>query len=87
MKEDNHDSDEFIINVMIRISSRMPPEFLQSQYHNLQTLAGEKQELSLLLSKHCRNTQRKHQLQKMLPLLIILLTVTLCVAMYFYGKQ
>jgi len=75
-----------IIQELLRASKQMEIQYLREIDERLVTLAAKDTALQMAITTFMESRMRKARQERLQPYFIILITVLLCVLMYFYGR-
>jgi len=80
-------ANETIINGIIKASQKLEVKYLYEIEQRLKIIAAGNNLMLQAIDEHMENRIRKARNEKLLPYLILLITLALCVFMYLYGNK
>ena len=86
LQHDDATTNAAIIQALLRASKQLEIQFLREIDQRLVTLAAKDTALQLAITTFMESRMHKARQERLQPYFIILITVLLCVLMYFYGR-
>ena len=86
LQHDDATTNTAIIQELLRASKQLEIQYLREIDERLVTLAAKDTTLQQAITTFMESRMRKARQERLQPYFIILITVLLCVLMYFYGK-
>jgi hypothetical protein len=86
LQHDDATTNTAIIQELLRASKQLEIQYLREIDERLVTLAAKNTALQMAITTFMESRMRKARQERLQPYFIILITVLLCVLMYFYGK-
>jgi len=85
LKEADKSANETIIKYILKASHKLEVKYLEDIEERLIILANKDAAMLEAIDDHMEERIRKARLEKMLPYIVILLTIALCLFMYMYA--
>ncbi len=86
LQHDDNDTSAAIIHELLNAGKKLEVQYLREIDERLVTLAATNKKLQQTISEYMEGRMRKARQERLQPYFIILITVLLCVLMYFYGR-
>ena len=86
LQHDDKDTNAAIIHELLKAGKKLEVQYLRDIDERLVTLAATNKDLQHTISDYMEDRMRKARQERLQPYFIMLITVLLCVLMYFYGK-
>jgi hypothetical protein len=76
-----------LVEGMMRASSALPVYFAKEVLHRLKMITVNSPDEALKVDTSLKRLTREYKLEKLFPWLALVITLLLCVAMYFFNKK
>ena len=86
LQHDDKDTNAAIIYELLKAGKKLEVQYLREIDERLVTLAATNKDLQQTISEYMESRMRKARQERLQPYFIMLITVLLCVLMYFYGR-
>jgi curved DNA-binding protein CbpA len=83
---DNNITDTIILELM-NATEKLQLQYLYEINQRLLILAGEDRKMVAVINKNAQERTRQELREKLFPYIVILITIILCIFMYFYGSS
>ena len=84
-RDNDLETNSAIVNGLINASEKLHIKYLQEIEQRLVTLANNDKEMLQAIDEHIEDRMRDARRDKLLPYMVILITLALCVFMYIYA--
>jgi hypothetical protein len=86
LQANDHDINTTIVNELLKAATHLPVRYLPEIEEKLLTIAGEDPSMIAAINYTLESRIRKARKEQLLPYVVLLLTLGLCLFMYFYSR-
>ena len=87
LQQNEPEVNKTIITELLSATEKLEVKYLDEIRHRLLLLAGNNHELKQMINNDIEQRKRKAFYDQFLPYFIILVTIALCICMYYYGGK